>query len=145
MYPLILSFEPINKLKMFFECGIPMPQDSGTPLLALMPFFLTHFRISIAVLKNVPPDAGLQKRAIFSILNVGLAGTGNRSQATCVASSGTNHSAIHYTTLAWDGVECGGPCLYTAHLTRFHTEPHNLTSCVRIRMHYSSPYLYTYY
>jgi hypothetical protein len=38
-----------------------------------------------------------------------------------------------------------GPCLYTAHLTRFHTAPHYLTSCVRIKMHYSGPYLYTYY
>jgi hypothetical protein len=27
--------------------------------------FLSHFIISIAVLKNVPPDAGLQKRATF--------------------------------------------------------------------------------
>jgi hypothetical protein len=27
--------------------------------------FLTHFTISIAVLENVPPDAGLQKRATF--------------------------------------------------------------------------------
>jgi hypothetical protein len=27
--------------------------------------FLTHFIISIAVLENVPPDAGLQKRANF--------------------------------------------------------------------------------
>jgi hypothetical protein len=26
---------------------------------------LTHFKISIAVLENVPPDAGLQKRATF--------------------------------------------------------------------------------
>jgi hypothetical protein len=60
---------------------------------------LTHFIISIAVLENVPPDAGLQKRATFSTLNVGLAGTGNRIRATCVASSGTNHSAIHYATL----------------------------------------------
>jgi hypothetical protein len=49
--------------------------------------FLTHFIISIAVLENVPPDAGLQKRATFSTLNVGLAGIGDRAQATCVASS----------------------------------------------------------
>jgi hypothetical protein len=28
--------------------------------------FLTHFIISIAVLENVPADAGLQKRASFS-------------------------------------------------------------------------------
>jgi hypothetical protein len=27
--------------------------------------FLTHFIISIAVLENVPPDAGLQKKATF--------------------------------------------------------------------------------
>jgi hypothetical protein len=27
--------------------------------------FLTHFIISIAVIENVPPDAGLQKRATF--------------------------------------------------------------------------------
>jgi hypothetical protein len=35
--------------------------------------FLTHFIISIAVLENVPPDAGLQKRATFSTLIVGSA------------------------------------------------------------------------
>jgi hypothetical protein len=58
--------------------------------------FLTHFIISIAVLENVPPDAGLQKRATFSTLNVGLARTGNQTRATCVASSGTNLLAIHY-------------------------------------------------
>jgi hypothetical protein len=29
MYPLILSFETINKLNLFFECGIPRPQDVG--------------------------------------------------------------------------------------------------------------------
>jgi hypothetical protein len=58
--------------------------------------FLTHFIITIAVLEKVPPGAGLQKRATFSTLNVGLAGTGNQTQATCVASSGPSRSAIHY-------------------------------------------------
>jgi hypothetical protein len=43
--------------------------------------FLTHFIISIAVPENVPPDTGLQKRATFSTLNVGLAGTGNQTRA----------------------------------------------------------------
>jgi hypothetical protein len=38
---------------------------------------LTLFIISIAMLENVHPDAGLQKRATFSTLNVGLAGIGN--------------------------------------------------------------------
>jgi hypothetical protein len=51
------------------------------------------------VLENVPPDAGLQKRANFSTLIIGLAGTGDRAQATCVASSGDNRSAIHYDNL----------------------------------------------
>jgi hypothetical protein len=50
--------------------------------------FLIYFIISIAVLENMPHDAGLQKRATgFSTLNVGLAGTGNQSWATCVAGS----------------------------------------------------------
>jgi hypothetical protein len=29
MYPSILSYETINKLKLFFECGIPRPEDVG--------------------------------------------------------------------------------------------------------------------
>jgi hypothetical protein len=37
---------------------------------------LSHFIISIVVLEDVPPDAGLQKRDTFSTLNVGLAGPG---------------------------------------------------------------------
>jgi hypothetical protein len=57
---------------------------------------ITHFIISIAVLENVPPDVGFQKRDTFSTINVGLSGTRNRTRVTCVASSGTNRSAIHY-------------------------------------------------
>jgi hypothetical protein len=60
---------------------------------------LTLLIISMAVLENQPPDAGLHKRATFSTLNVGLSGTGNRTLATCVASSGSNRSAIHYALL----------------------------------------------
>jgi hypothetical protein len=70
-------------------------------LLALLQFFLTKFIISIALLENVPPDTGLQKRATFTTLNVGLAGTGNRARATCVAISGTTRSAIHYACRIW--------------------------------------------
>jgi hypothetical protein len=75
MYPSVLSFETINKLKLFFECGIPRPQDVGHLCLRYCNFF-NPFYLSIAVLENVPPDAGLQKRATFSTLNVVLAGTG---------------------------------------------------------------------
>jgi hypothetical protein len=54
-----------------------MPQDADKPLLAACATAncLTHFIILIAALENVPPDAGLQKRATFSNLNLGLAGT----------------------------------------------------------------------
>jgi hypothetical protein len=55
-----------------------------------------HFIISIAVLENVPPDAGLQKRATFSTLNVGLVGTENQTRDTCEASSVARRSDIHY-------------------------------------------------
>jgi hypothetical protein len=55
----------------------------GTPSLALLQhLILTHFIMSFAVLENVPPDAELQKRATFSTLNVGLAGTWNQTRAT---------------------------------------------------------------
>jgi hypothetical protein len=85
--------------------GIPRPtwtkaSKCGTLLLALLQKKLTHFIISIAVLENVPPNAGLHKRATFSTLNVGLAGTGNQTRATCVASSVASRSAIHYASVA---------------------------------------------
>jgi hypothetical protein len=54
MYPLILSFETINKLNLFFECGVPRPQDVGHLCLGYCKF-LTQFIISIAMLENVPP------------------------------------------------------------------------------------------
>jgi hypothetical protein len=54
------------------------------------------FIISIAVLENVPLDAGIQKRANFFTLIVGLAGTWDQTRATCVASSSVNRSAFHY-------------------------------------------------
>jgi hypothetical protein len=41
--------------------------------------FLTHFIISIAVLENLPLSRVTEK-SNFSTLNVGLAGTGNRTQ-----------------------------------------------------------------
>jgi hypothetical protein len=75
----------MNKLKLFFECGIPRSQDAGTPLLLLLQI-VNLYIISIAMLENVPPDAGLHKRATFSTLIVGPAGTGDRTRATCVAS-----------------------------------------------------------
>jgi hypothetical protein len=88
MYPLILSFETINKLNLFFECVLPDLKmwDTSACTTAI---FLTYFIFSIVVLENVPPDAGLQKRDTFSTRNVGLAGTRSQILATCVASCGT--------------------------------------------------------
>jgi hypothetical protein len=57
--------------------------------------FLTHFIISIAVLENVPLSRVTEK-SNFSTLNVGLAGTENRTRATCMAGSVSRRSAIHY-------------------------------------------------
>jgi hypothetical protein len=77
MYPSILSFETINKLKLFFECCIPRPQDVGhlcfrrfltlksdpagtgsnlevSTDVGYTAIVLTHFIILIAVLENVP-------------------------------------------------------------------------------------------
>jgi hypothetical protein len=93
MYPSILSFKTINKLKLSFECGIPRPQDVGHLLLRYCNFFNPFYNLNCSAWERAP---GLQKRATFSTLNVGLAGTRNRTRATCVASSGTNRSAIHY-------------------------------------------------
>jgi hypothetical protein len=52
-------------------------------------FFLSNYTVQLQCLQRAP-DAELQKRATFSTLIVGLAGTGNRTRATCVAGSGTN-------------------------------------------------------
>jgi hypothetical protein len=71
MYPSILSFETINKPKLFFERGIPKPQDVGAPSLAQLQK-KTSFQNPNAVLENVSLGAGLQKRDGFSTLNVGL-------------------------------------------------------------------------
>jgi hypothetical protein len=57
--------------------------------------FLTHFIISIAVLENVPLSRVTEK-SNFSTLYVGLARTGNRTRATCMAGSVSRRSAIHY-------------------------------------------------
>jgi hypothetical protein len=86
MYPLILSFETINKLKLSFECGIPRPQDAGhlrfrlfltlksdpgqesnlkvSTDYVLLQFFYPTIQCNCSAC-NVPPDEGLQKRANF--------------------------------------------------------------------------------
>jgi hypothetical protein len=72
----------------------PGSQSAETPSLLQMHIFNLSI-ISIALLDKRVPDAGLQKRATFSALNVGPVGTWDRARATCVAGSGSNHSAIY--------------------------------------------------
>jgi hypothetical protein len=65
--------------------------------LLLLLLFFSKLYSAIAVLAiNEHPDADLQKRTNFSTLMVGLSGTGDQTQATCVACSGDRLSAIHY-------------------------------------------------
>jgi hypothetical protein len=55
--------------ELLLSVSSPTPSQAsrcGSPLLAVLQFFLTHFIISITVLENVPLDTGLQKRATFS-------------------------------------------------------------------------------
>jgi hypothetical protein len=81
--------------------GIAMHSQSNlkSPPTLATANYLTQFRISIALLEHVLPDAGLQKRTTFSTLNVGLAGTGNQTRATCVAGSVAKRSANHYVSI----------------------------------------------
>jgi hypothetical protein len=62
------------------------------------------FIISIAVHENVPPDVELQKSANFFtlIVSVGLAGAGDRTQATCVAGRGKAAHPSLYDSISVD-------------------------------------------
>jgi hypothetical protein len=64
IFLIFFNAKTINKLELFFECGIPMPQDAGTPLLLLLQIFNLYI-ISIAVLENVPPAQGYRKEPPF--------------------------------------------------------------------------------
>jgi hypothetical protein len=61
--------------------------------------FLIQLYSAIASACNFPPNAGLEKRANFSTLNIGLSGSGDRTRVTCGAGSGDNCSAINYDSL----------------------------------------------
>jgi hypothetical protein len=55
--------------------------------------FFSYFSVQLQCLQRAP---GLQKRATISTQILDLAGTGDRTLATCVAGSGASGSAIHY-------------------------------------------------
>jgi hypothetical protein len=57
--------------------------------------FLSNYTVQLQCLQRAP-GRRVTEKSPFSTLNVGLAGTGNRIQATCLAGSVSRHSAIHY-------------------------------------------------
>jgi hypothetical protein len=57
--------------------------------------FLSNYTVQLQCLQCTP-GRRVTEKSHFSTLNVGLAGTGIRTQATCLAGSGTNRSTIHY-------------------------------------------------
>jgi hypothetical protein len=96
MYPSILSFETINKLELFFQCGITRPQDVGRHLSLRYCKFCKPFCIfNCSAWERAPWRRVTEKSHLFhSKRRSGK--TRNRTRATCVAGSGDNRSAIHY-------------------------------------------------
>jgi hypothetical protein len=77
----------------------PTPSQAsrcGSPLLALYCKKINPFYNLNCSARERAPSRRVTEIANFSTLNVGLAGTGNRTQATCLAGSVTRRSAIHY-------------------------------------------------
>jgi hypothetical protein len=93
---LTLKSDPWLPSHLFKSVRVPYSQSNlKSPETLATANILTHFIISIAVLENVPLSRVTEK-SNFSTLNVGLAGTGNQSRATCMAGSVSRRSAIHY-------------------------------------------------
>jgi uncharacterized membrane protein YagU involved in acid resistance len=93
--------KPLTSLSCFLNAVFPGLKMWDTFACATA-IFLTHFIISIAILENVAPDAGLQKRAIFSTQNIGLApGRDRHSDTQMPLKVGTLTAAniINYSTV----------------------------------------------
>jgi hypothetical protein len=100
-----------------FECGIPRPQDVGhlcfrlfwlsksdpgqesnlevSTDLGYFKVFNPFYNLNCSAWERASWRRGTEK-SHFSTLNVGLAGTGNQTRATCMAGSISRRSAIHY-------------------------------------------------
>jgi hypothetical protein len=65
MYLLILSFDTINKLNLSFECGIPVPQDAGTPSFSLMHGFFQDVPQMSSTLPRLPRHLFFLNACIF--------------------------------------------------------------------------------
>jgi hypothetical protein len=81
-----------------FDCFLTLKSDPGQEsnlkgLLATANF-LSNYTVQLQCLQRAP-GRRVTEKSHFSTLNVGLAGTGNRTQATCLASSVSRQSASH--------------------------------------------------
>jgi hypothetical protein len=74
--------------------GLHRQSDLKSPQTTCYCNFFIQLYSAIAVLATCPRAQGYKSH--FSTLKVGLAGTGNRTQATCLAGSVARRSAIHY-------------------------------------------------
>jgi hypothetical protein len=97
-------------------------------------FFFIHLYSSVCSACNVPPDAGLQKKANFSEL---IERTGDQTRAICGAGSDNNRSAIHYDSIDWFTY----PPLLIIHTTKFRKtlygwEGHIAITASRNLLHY---------
>jgi hypothetical protein len=84
------------------------------------------------------PDAGLQKRATFSTLIVGLAGPGDQTWATCVAGSRTSRSAIYYNSIQ------NIPCKHNQIVTCTYLETGTAIELIQRRCYTNLGYLRTF-
>jgi hypothetical protein len=56
---------------------------------------LSNYTVQLQCLQRAP-GRRVTEKSYFSTLIIGLAGTGNQTQATCLAGSVSKRSAIHY-------------------------------------------------
>jgi hypothetical protein len=71
------------------------PQDVGHLCLRYCKFFISFYDHNCSAQERAP-CCRVTEKSHFSTLNVGLAGTGNRTQATCLEGNVTRRSSIRY-------------------------------------------------
>jgi hypothetical protein len=84
----------------YFWCllrRLPRPQDVGHLCLRYCKYFKPFYNLNYSARERAPWRRVTEK-SHFSTLNVGLAGTGNWTQATCLTGSDSRRSDIHYTS-----------------------------------------------
>jgi hypothetical protein len=108
-----LKADPGHRVSLITRVNTDSPTSSLHRLLATA-IFLSNYTVQLQCLQRAP-GCRVTEKCHFSTLNVGLAGTGNQTQATCLAGSVSRRSAIHYAILS---PSCGWNCAMNELLTR---------------------------